>query len=101
MAPTASPAAARHRNWEASARDTVGMLLMAAGRNPDDSELTAVVGELATHSSTFRQYWSKHHVYAKSTGLTQLSHPEFGDIDLTFIAWTTPATPKKVCTTQS
>ena len=65
--------AARHRNWEASARDTVGMLRMAAGRNPDDSELTAVVGELATHSSTFRRYW-RHHVYASLNGLTQLEH---------------------------
>ncbi len=91
--------AARHRNWEASARDTVGMLRMAAGRTPDDPDLTALVGELSVHSPTFRQYWHKHHVYEKSTGLTQLHHPQIGDIDLTFIAWRTPASPNQTLVT--
>lgn len=91
--------AARHRNWEASARDTVGMLRMAAGRNPDDAGLTALVGELSTHSPAFRRYWSNHHVYAKSTGVTQLRHPDIGDIDLTFIAWSTPASPNQTLVT--
>jgi hypothetical protein len=89
----------RHRHWGASARDTVGMLRMAAGRNPDDPELTALVGELSVHSSIFRQYWNKHHVYEKSTGMTQLCHPEVGDIDLNFIAWRTRATPNQILVT--
>lgn len=89
----------RHRNWEASARDTVGMLRMAAGRNPDDPELTALVGELSVHSSTFRHYWNQHHVHEKSTGMTQLRHPEVGDIDLDFIAWRTLATPNQTLVT--
>ena len=89
----------RHRNWEASARDTVGMLRMAAGRNPDDPDLTALVGELSVASSTFRQYWNKHHVYEKSTGMTLLRHPQVGDIDLTFIAWRTSATPNQILVT--
>lgn len=91
--------AARHRDWEASARDTVGMLRMAAGRNPHDPAVMALVDELSVHSLTFRKYWCEHHVYEKSTGLTQLRHPEVGDIDLTFIAWATPATPNQILVT--
>jgi transcriptional regulator with XRE-family HTH domain len=91
--------AARHRDWKAAARDTVGMLRMAAGRDSDDAELTALVGELSEQSPVFRQYWGEHHVYRKSTGVTRLRHPEVGDIDLTFIAWTTPASPNQTLVT--
>jgi transcriptional regulator with XRE-family HTH domain len=83
----------RHRNWQTSARDTVGMLRMAAGRGPEDPALTALVRELSLRSATFRSFWDEHHVYEKSTGLTQLRHPDVGDLDLSFIAWRAPATP--------
>lgn len=91
--------AARHRNWEGSARDTVGMLRMAAGKAPDDAGLVALVGELSMHSATFRHFWAKHHVYEKSCGLTLLRHPEVGDLDLTFVTWTTPASPNQMLVT--
>lgn len=87
--------AARHRNWETAARNTVGMLRTAAGKTPDDPHLAALVGELSVNSSTFRRLWSTHHVYEKSTGLTQLRHPQVGDFDLTFVAWTTPSSPNQ------
>ena len=87
--------AARHRNWETAARNTVGMLRATAGKMPDDPDLTALVGELSVHSSTFRRLWNAHHVYEKSTGLTQLRHPQVGDLDLTFVAWTTPSSPNQ------
>ncbi|WP_080628249.1 helix-turn-helix transcriptional regulator [Mycolicibacterium smegmatis] len=91
--------ATRHRNWEASARDTVGMLRMAGGRNPEDPDLTALIRDLSLRSAAFRRYWNEHHVYEKSTGLTQLSHPDVGDLDLTFIAWRAPATPNQFLVT--
>lgn len=91
--------AARHRNWQTAARNTVGMLRRAAGKIPDDPDLTALVGELSVYSSTFRRLWSTHHVYEKSTGLTQLRHPDVGDFDLTFLAWTTPSAPNQVVVT--
>lgn len=91
--------AARHRDWSASARDTVGMLRMAAGRNPDDPGLAALVGELSMHSPTFRDLWNRHVVYRKATGLTRLRHPEVGDIDLTFVGWTTLASPDQTLIT--
>lgn len=91
--------AARHRDWDAAARDTVGMLRMAAGRDPDDVELTSLIGELSAHNPAFRRHWSEHHVYEKSTGLTRLHHTGFGDLDLTFIAWSTPAAPDQILVT--
>jgi hypothetical protein len=75
------------------------MLRMAAGRNPDDPELAALEGELSVHSSIFRQYWNKHHVYEKSTGMTQLCHPEVGEVEVKFIAWRTRATPNQILVT--
>lgn len=89
----------RHRNWEASARDTVGMLRMATGRDPEDRALTALVGELSLRSAEFRRFWNEHHVYEKSTGLTQLRHPDVGDLDLSFIAWRAPAMPNQLLVT--
>ncbi|WP_102418779.1 helix-turn-helix transcriptional regulator [Mycobacterium sp. 4858] len=91
--------AARHRQWETAARNTVGMLRTAAGKVPDDPDLTALVGELSVFSSTFRRLWSTHHVYEKSTGVTQLRHPQVGDLDLTFVGWTTPTSPNQTVVT--
>lgn len=91
--------AARHRQWETAARNTVGMLRTAVGKVPDDPDLTSLVGELSVHSATFRRLWSTHHVYEKSTGLTQLRHPQVGDLDLTFVGWITPSSPNQTVVT--
>jgi transcriptional regulator with XRE-family HTH domain len=91
--------AARHRDWEASARGTVGILRMTAGEDPDNPQLAALVGELAVRSETFRRLWAEHHVFEKSTGSNLMRHPEVGDIDLTYVAWTTPAAPRQMLVT--
>jgi transcriptional regulator with XRE-family HTH domain len=91
--------AARHRNWNSAAADTVGMLRMAAGRNPDDPDLTALIGELTMRSTTFQHFWNKHHVYEKASGLTQLRHPQVGEIDLTFVAWKVSSSPNQTLIT--
>nr|WP_256735922.1 helix-turn-helix transcriptional regulator [Mycolicibacterium hippocampi] len=91
--------ASRHRDWDNAARDTVGMLRLAAGRNADDPRLTALINELSRHSTTFRRFWDDHHVYEKASGLTLLRHHEVGDIDLNFVTWTTPASPDQMLIT--
>jgi hypothetical protein len=90
---------ARHRNWEGSARDTVGMLRMAAGETPDDPELAALVGDLSVHSETFRRLWARHHVHQKASGVAQLRHPEVGDLDLGYVTWTPSASPNQMLVT--
>lgn len=92
-------AAARHRDWAAAARDTVGMMRMALGRTPDDPDLTALVADLSARSPRFRRYWSEHHVYEKSTGLTRMRHPVVGDIDLAFLAWRLQPAPHHLLVT--
>lgn len=91
--------AARHRDWETSARGTVGMLRKAAGEDPDDTALAAVVGELSVRSEVFRRLWAEHQVFEKSTGMNLMRHPEVGDIDLTYVAWSTPAAPRQILVT--
>jgi hypothetical protein len=91
--------AARHRDWEGSARETVGILRMAAGENPDRLDLTALVGELAMSSETFRRLWAEHHVHQKASGVKPLRHPELGDFELTYITWNNPAAPDQMLVT--
>jgi transcriptional regulator with XRE-family HTH domain len=91
--------AARHRDWEASARGTVGILRKTAGEDPDNPRLAALVGELAIRSETFRRLWAEHHVFEKTTGVNPMRHPEVGDIDLTYTAWTTPGAPDQMLVT--
>ncbi|MFC5947529.1 helix-turn-helix transcriptional regulator [Pseudonocardia lutea] len=91
--------AARHRDWESSARGTVGILRKTAGEDPDNPRLAALVGELAVRSETFRRLWAEHHVFEKTTGMNLLRHPEVGDIDLSYVAWTTPGAPNQMLVT--
>lgn len=91
--------AARHRDWESSARETVGILRMTAGENADHPELAALVGDLAVRSETFRRLWAEHHVHEKASGLKPLRHPELGDIDLSYVTWTTPGSPSQMLVT--
>ena len=74
----------RHADWDRSARDTVGILRMAAGRDPLDRGLISLVGELSTRSEPFRVLWSEHHVHEKTHGSKQFRHPDTGVIDLTY-----------------
>lgn len=91
--------AARHRDWEASARGTVGILRKTAGEDPGNPQLAALVGELAIRSETFRRLWAEHYVFEKTTGVNLMRHPDVGDIDLSYIAWTTPGAPDQMLVT--
>lgn len=91
--------AARHRDWEGSARGTVGILRKTAGEDPGNPRLAALVGELAVRSETFRRLWAEHHVFEKTTGVNLMRHPEVGDLDLSYVAWTTPGAPDQMLVT--
>lgn len=91
--------AARHRDWDDSARGTVGILRKTAGEDPDDPRLAELVGELAMRSDTFRRLWAEHHVFEKATGINRLRLPDVGDVDLSYVSWTTPGTPGQMLVT--
>ncbi|MFR9729833.1 helix-turn-helix transcriptional regulator [Saccharopolyspora sp. MS10] len=91
--------AARHRDWDSAARATVGILRMTAGQEPDHPGLSELVGGLSVRSDTFRRLWAEHHVHEKTSGVQLLRHPELGDLDLTYLSWTTPAAPGQMLVT--
>ncbi|MDO8145837.1 helix-turn-helix transcriptional regulator [Isoptericola sp. 178] len=80
-------------NWARVAHDAVAILRAEAGRNPYDTSLTALVGELSTRSEDFRRMWAEHDVKFHRTGTKTFHHPVVGLLDLSFEAMVLPADP--------
>ncbi len=57
---------------------------LAAGRNPHDRDLSDLVGELATRSEEFRQYWARHDVRYHISGVKHFHHRQVGDLELNY-----------------
>lgn len=74
-----------YRDWDVVARDCVGMLRAAVGRDPLDPRLTSLVGELSTRSAAFSHRWAAYDVRAGcSVSTKRVHHPVVGDLDLAF-----------------
>jgi transcriptional regulator with XRE-family HTH domain len=73
-----------YRDWDGAAVQTVAILRGAAGRTPQDRQLSNLVGELATRSDTFRTLWGSQVVREHRAGDKLIHHPVVGDLDLTF-----------------
>jgi hypothetical protein len=69
----------------------VAILRWAAGRDPDDRDLSDLVGELATHSEAFRTHWAAHDVRFHNTGVKRFHHPVVGELSLSFNRLDLPA----------
>ena len=80
-------------DWERVASDVVGALHAEAGRDPSDRDLTDLVGQLATHSETFRTLWAMHNVHVHDSGVKRLHHPLVGELTLTYEAMELAANP--------
>jgi transcriptional regulator with XRE-family HTH domain len=80
-------------DWDATARDIVGVLRSAAGRNPYDRELSDLVGELSTRSEEFRTRWATHHVHQHLGGAKLINHPVVGRLELMYDSLELPADP--------
>jgi transcriptional regulator with XRE-family HTH domain len=80
-------------DWEGVADDTVAMLRTEAGRDPHDSELIALVGELSTRSEEFRTRWAAHNVVLHRTGRKQINHPVVGQLLLAYEVMELSAAP--------
>nr|WP_165605375.1 helix-turn-helix transcriptional regulator [Mycolicibacterium canariasense] len=75
-----------YADWRQVAIDTVAMLRHDAGRYPDDSKLSALIGELSIHSEEFRTWWSRHDVQRRTTGTKGYHHPLVGELTVTYQA---------------
>ena len=69
-----------------SARTTVAQLRTEAGRDPYNTSLTSLIGELSTRSEEFRALWAAHDVRLHRTGRKHFRHPAVGTLDLMFEA---------------
>jgi transcriptional regulator with XRE-family HTH domain len=80
-------------DWESSARHVVSVLRLIAGRDPSDTALMALVGELATHSPEFRTWWAGHTVNVHTAGTKAIRHPVVGVLTLGFETLTLASAP--------
>ena len=79
-----------HQQWEHDARDAVAALRMEAAKDPDDSELAQLVGDLSVQDPDFRTWWAEHHVNSASYGTKHYHHPTVGDLTLDCDTWDSP-----------
>ncbi|MFF5139303.1 helix-turn-helix domain-containing protein [Streptomyces sp. NPDC013157] len=79
-----------HLSWEHDARDAVAALRMAAAAEPDDPELTRLVGTLTIQDADFRTWWAEHHVTGAGDGTKHYRHRLVGDLTLDCDTWTSP-----------
>ncbi|MEU6200544.1 helix-turn-helix transcriptional regulator [Streptomyces sp. NPDC047061] len=80
-------------DWEQKAIDIVCLLRMDAGCYPDDTRLSALVGELSVKSEEFRRLWATHDVKEKSHGVKRLHHPLVGELSLSYESFRMPDDP--------
>jgi transcriptional regulator with XRE-family HTH domain len=80
-------------DWNRAAGDGVALLRAEAGRNPDDRELTELIGELTTRSEQFSALWATHNVRWHTTGTKHFHHRVVGDLDLAYEAMDLTADP--------
>ncbi|MFI6678055.1 helix-turn-helix domain-containing protein [Kribbella sp. NPDC050470] len=80
-------------DWNHSANTTVALLRTEAGRDPYNSKLTELVGELTTRSEEFSKRWAAHDVRLHHSGVKHFCHPEVGPLELRFEAMPLPADP--------
>ena len=79
-----------YTRWDEEIVRAVSSLRLLAGRNADDPELAAFVGELSVKSLCFAQLWAQHPVENCMSGLKYMHHPEVGTLELNFEVLTPP-----------
>ncbi|MFF3749895.1 helix-turn-helix transcriptional regulator [Streptomyces sp. NPDC002018] len=82
-----------YAEWERVARNGVGSLRAAAGVDPEDPRLVALVAELSAGSADFRRLWHSHDVRAKTWSDKSFHHPVAGDLTLTYETFTVNSAP--------
>ncbi|WP_405992847.1 helix-turn-helix transcriptional regulator [Streptomyces sp. NBC_00986] len=71
-------------DWTAVAAQAVANLRVTSGRDGDDPELSALVGELSVRSEDFRRLWADHEVKECAYGVKRVRHPVAGLLTLPY-----------------
>lgn len=82
--------------WDLMARMCVGVMRSEAGRDPHNKAMQDLVGELSTHSETFRSLWAAHDVRTHGAGTKRFRHPVVGDLELAYEELVLTAEPGNV-----
>jgi transcriptional regulator with XRE-family HTH domain len=75
-------------DWELAARNAIGLVRMAATRDPYDRDVLELIDELNECSEQFRALWVLPDVKFRPTGVTEYRHPRVGLLTLTYDAFT-------------
>jgi transcriptional regulator with XRE-family HTH domain len=86
-------------DWEEGAEETVASLRLAAGRHPDDPELTALIDELTAESADFRRLWAARDVQLKGHGTKRIAHPTVGMLTVSYESFVLPGPADQTLTT--
>ncbi|MFF9765081.1 helix-turn-helix domain-containing protein [Streptomyces sp. NPDC014636] len=73
-----------YQPWEETVALSVAHLRAVAGADPDDPELTALVGELVLKSAEFARLWERYDVCERGGGQKSFRHPQVGPMTLTY-----------------
>ncbi|MFP5020313.1 helix-turn-helix domain-containing protein [Pseudonocardia phyllosphaerae] len=80
-------------DWDRKARAVVGNLRAAAGHDPDDEVLAALVGHLTITDADFAAMWSDHRIRVCDAAAYVLHHPVIGTLSVTQQSFTVAAAP--------
>lgn len=75
---------ALYEPWEETVALSVAHLRAVAGADPDDPELTRLVGELVLKSPEFARLWERYDVCERGGGQKTFRHPAVGPMTLTY-----------------
>ena len=75
---------ALYEPWEETVALSVAHLRAVAGADPDDPELTCLVGELVLKSPEFARLWERYDVCERGGGQKCFRHPTVGPMTLTY-----------------
>ena len=83
-------------DWDLFAEMCVAVIRAEAGRDPHDTGIQDLVGELSTRSDLFRTLWAAHNVRTHGTGTKRFRHPVVGDLTLVYEELAITAEPGRV-----
>ena len=83
-------------DWDLFAEMCVAIMRSEAGRDPHDTGLQDLIGELSTRSDTFRRLWGAHDVRTHGSGTKRFHHPVVGDLTLAYEELAITAQPGQV-----
>jgi transcriptional regulator with XRE-family HTH domain len=85
-------------DWDRFAEMCVAIMRTEAGRDPHDTGLQDLVGELSLRSDTFRTLWGTHDVRTHGSGTKRFNHPVVGELVLAYEGFAMAADPGLVLT---